>query len=188
MAVEVVGREVQQHRGLGRERHRVLELERGGLADDRRVGGRARADAASSTARRRRCRRPRPAGPPARWIAPISSTVVVLPLVPVTAMNWFGEHPPGQLELADHRQPALACGGDHAAPRGHAGALDDAARALRAARRPSPPDVHLDAGLDAAATRRPARRAAHRAPITSSPRARSASAAATPERARPTTR
>ena len=87
VAVEVVGRDVQQHRRLGRERERVLELERGRLAHDRRPSGRATRRASS---------RPSPTlpatatgRPASRWMCPISSTVVVLPFVPVTAMNSF---------------------------------------------------------------------------------------------------
>ena len=39
VAVEVIGREVEQHGGLRRERHGVLELERGDLADHGGIGG-----------------------------------------------------------------------------------------------------------------------------------------------------
>ena len=44
--------------------------------------------------------------PASRWMWPIHSVVVVLPLVPVTAMNSFGEQPPGELELAEHGHAA----------------------------------------------------------------------------------
>ena len=134
VAVEVVGRHVQQHGDLRGEPQRVLQLERGGLADDR------RARAERRVAVRRRC------GEQAERVAdvagdcdrsarlrdrsrPISSTVVVLPLVPVTATKRFCEQPPGQLELADHRDPPFARCGDHGRVGGDAGALDDAADA-----------------------------------------------------------
>ena len=37
-----------------------------------------------------------------RCMWPIHSVVVVLPFVPVTAMNSFCKQPPGELELAEH--------------------------------------------------------------------------------------
>ena len=67
---------------------RVLELERGDLADDDVAGASVPTSPLAA-----RPTLPATAGTPspaARWIAPISSTVVVLPLVPVTAMNSWG--------------------------------------------------------------------------------------------------
>ena len=75
VAVEVVGGDVQQHRRLGREARGVLELEGGGLADDRRAPLDARRRASWRPCRR--CPRPRPAGRPrggcARSARPSSS-------------------------------------------------------------------------------------------------------------------
>ncbi len=62
VAVEVVLGQVQQHRGLRRERLGVLELERRCLAHDRRRT--ARASRAATSARCPRCPRPSPADPP----------------------------------------------------------------------------------------------------------------------------
>ena len=81
VAVEVVRLEVQQHRDLARELVDVLELEGGQLADDP-----VRRHPPTSAAARR-CRRRRPSRPASRKIAPSSSTVVVLPFVPVTPTN-----------------------------------------------------------------------------------------------------
>ena len=39
-----------------------------------------------------------------RWMWPIHSVVVVLPLVPVTAMNSFSTSRQAELELAEHGQ------------------------------------------------------------------------------------
>ncbi len=64
-------------------------------------------------------------------MCPISSTVVVLPLVPVTAMSSVLEQTPGELELAEHRQPLLAGRGDDRRLRGHPGALDQRPDALQ---------------------------------------------------------
>ncbi len=88
MTVEVVGRDVEQHRDLGGEGGAVLELEGGALADDRRV----LVDLAPVAPRAggRRCRRRRPACPASRQTWPSHSTTVVLPFVPVTATNGFG--------------------------------------------------------------------------------------------------
>ena len=58
-------------------------------------------------------------------MCPISSVVVVLPLVPVTAMNSFWQQPPGELELADHSEARAARRHDHGRVVRHAGALDE---------------------------------------------------------------
>ena len=50
--------------------------------------------------------------PAVRQMWPSSSATVVLPFVPVTATKRFGKQPPGELELPDHRQAALARRGD----------------------------------------------------------------------------
>ena len=62
--------------------------------------------------------------PPARSIAPISSVVVVLPLVPVTPTNGFGQHPVRQLDLAPHGHARGPRGPHHRRLTGHTGALD----------------------------------------------------------------
>ena len=106
VAVEVVGLEVQQDRRLGRERQRVLELEGGRLADD---DGAVQVLAGQRRVRRsRRCRRPGPAPRPRGGSAPSSSTVVVLPFVPVTAIDLGVDEPPGELELAHDRASRAA--------------------------------------------------------------------------------
>ncbi len=81
-------REVQQHRGVGRERDRVLELERGRLADD--VGVRRRARRRARTSAVPTLPATATGSPASRWTWPIHSVVVVLPFVPVTAMKSLG--------------------------------------------------------------------------------------------------
>ena len=90
--------------------------------------------------------------PASRQIAPSSSVVVVLPLVPVTATKRFGKQPPGQLELAEHRQPALARGHDHRRLVRHARALHHHRRALEQLH-----PVHAEMRLDVARNVRRAR-------------------------------
>ena len=63
--------------------------------------------------------------PASRWMWPIHSVVVVLPLVPVTAMNSFGKQPPAQLELAEHGQAATARRPYHGRVLRNAGTLDE---------------------------------------------------------------
>ena len=98
VAVEVVLREVQEDRRLGSKRDRVLELEARRLADDRRSPASSPASALTGVPTLPATATGSPA---ARCIAPSSSTVVVLPFVPVTAQNSFGTQPPADLELAD---------------------------------------------------------------------------------------
>ncbi len=62
---------------------------------------------------------------------PISSTVVVLPFVPVTAMNSLGEKSPCQLELADRRSiPRERAWAITGACAGTPGTLDERAHTL----------------------------------------------------------
>ena len=130
VAVEVVGGDVEQHRGLGRELEGVLQLERGRLAHDRRRRARPCRRASSSavptlpaTATGR---------PASRWMCPISSTVVVLPFVPghgdelVAAAS--ATPAPARPAPACPRARAAAITG---ASRGHARALDHRARAAQ---------------------------------------------------------
>ena len=63
--------------------------------------------------------------PASRQIAPSSSVVVVLPLVPVTATNGLGQQPPGQLELAEDLVALLARRDDHRGLVRHARGLHD---------------------------------------------------------------
>ena len=119
----------------GANASRVLELERRRLADDDRRRRRAVAGERAS-APCRRCRRPSTGSPASRWMCPISSTVVVLPLEPVTATNSLRQQPPAELELAEHAHPALARGRDDRRLLRHAGALDERARRRRAASTP----------------------------------------------------
>ena len=63
--------------------------------------------------------------PASRWTCPIHSVVVVLPFVPVTATNSLRDEPPGQLELAEHGEAAVARRADRGRVLGYAGALDE---------------------------------------------------------------
>ena len=119
-------------------------------------------------------RQPRPRG--GSW--PISSTVVVLPFVPVTATNSLSQQAPGELELAQHRHAAPRAAATTGACARHAGALDDRARAIEQREPVRISRCSSTAGLAQRLGSR--RRARRRRPITSSPRSRSASAAATP--------
>ena len=130
----MVGGDVQEHGRAGRELRRVLELERGGLADDRDRGVERRL----AVGRRRREqaeRAPDVAGHGDRAAARAVDRADQLDgrRLAVGAGDGdelVGEQAPGQLELADHRQPALARGGDQRRAGGHTRALDDAADAL----------------------------------------------------------
>ena len=122
--------------------------------------------------------------PASRWMCPISSTVVVLPFVPVTATNSFGS-----IRHASSSSPSTG------RPRSRAAAITGACAGtpglLTTARTRSEQRHALLAHMHApprhrSSTSAPAGEPAS-TPITSSPAARSASAAAMPERARPTT-
>ena len=161
VAVEVVGREVEQHRRLGRERDGVLELEDEHLADDVAPGSSAPTSEASgvptlpATAT---------ATPASRWIAPSSSIVVVLPFVPVTAMNSLGSRRQASSSSPITVEPALARRArSPARPAGTPGYLTGTRRAARRAVRAGRPAVAL------------LRSGARSTPI-ASPRARSSSA------------
>ena len=127
VAVEVVGSDVEQHGALGREGRGVLELERGDLADDDGLGGervderaerradvaghghgqaRLAVDVADELGRRRLAVRSRDGD------------------------ELVGHQAPGELDLAEHGDPALAGQGDDRRLGRHAGRLDDRARVL----------------------------------------------------------
>ena len=121
--------------------------------------------------------------PASRWMWPISSVVVVLPLVPVTAMN----------SLGISRQ-AISSSPITGNPRWRAAAMTGASwgtpgllMSVRARAASSVPDVWRCTSTPASESPSAAGEPASQ-PITSSPRACSARATATPERSRPTTR
>ena len=134
-------------------------------------------------------------GPAARCMAPISSTVVVLPFVPVTAMNSFGTSRQPSSSSPTTSMPALArasptTGASHGTP----GLLTTVAGGGDACKRWIP-SVSRWTSTPAARKPFPHPRAPRRAcRVAGDDRARqaraarSASAAATPERASPTTR
>jgi hypothetical protein len=108
VAVQVVGREVQQGAGLGREGDRVLELERGGLGDDHRVGrhvqaGQRGADVAGDGRGDARLAMDVPEQLDRRRLAVRAGH----------GDERVGQQAPGQLELAHDLDPALASGRDH---------------------------------------------------------------------------
>ena len=69
--------------------------------------------------------------PAVRYRCPSSSTVVVLPLVPVTATNRFGIARQASSSSPDHVDPPLQRSSDHRRLPGHPGALDDGPRPLK---------------------------------------------------------
>ena len=89
----------------------VLELEAGGLADHRRAPGRGCPRA--TTAACPTLPATATGTPAAREIAPSSSTVVVLPFVPVTATKRFGSRRQASSSSPTHREAALARRHDH---------------------------------------------------------------------------
>jgi hypothetical protein len=125
--VEVVLGHVQQHADLRPELVCVLELEARRLADDRgarveRPDERAERRADVPGHRDRRVRRP-----------PDRSEQLRRRRLPVRAGHRdepVRQQPPGQLELADHGDAALARGRDRRRRARHARALHDAARAV----------------------------------------------------------
>ena len=109
VAVDVVGRQVEQHGALGRELDGVLELEGGDLADHGRVGRQVADERAQGGAD--------VAGD--RHRAPGLAVDVAdelggrrLAVGPRDGDELVGDQPPRELDLAQHRQPALARGGD----------------------------------------------------------------------------
>ena len=181
MAVEVVGGEVEEDRALGREGDAVLELEAGGLADHRGVRvdlagerGERRADVAGD--------RDRLAGGPVEVAEQLGGGR--LAVGPGDGEEAVGDRPPGQLELADHVDPALQRGRDHRRLPGHARALDDGPRPIQLSQ-----SIRIQDDFDACPRKpcRPLGMAGIDRPH-ASPRAASSRAAALPERARPTTR
>ena len=117
VAVEVVGRQVEQHGALGRELDGVLELEGGDLADH----GRRRAQPADERAQRRADvagDRHRPPGLAVDVADELGRRR--LAVGPGDRDELVGDQPPGELDLAQDREPALARGGDDRRLRGHA--------------------------------------------------------------------
>ena len=121
VAVEVVGRKVEEDRALGREGDAVLELEAGGLADHGRVGvdlagqrGERRADVAGH--------RNRLAGRPVD--VPKQLDRRRLPIRPGHGDEPIRNRPPGQLQLPDHIDPALQSRRDHRRLPRNPGTLD----------------------------------------------------------------
>jgi hypothetical protein len=121
VAVEMVGGEVEQHGALGRELDGVLELEGGDLADD---GGGLRQPSDERAQRRadvagHRDRPPRLAVDVADELGRRRLAVGAGDRDELVV-----DQPPRQLDLAQHRQPALARRGDDRSLRGHPGRLD----------------------------------------------------------------
>ncbi len=131
MPVEVIGGEVQQHRRLGRERERVLELERGDLADDRCARRRRRVRSLCEPAQRE----PDVSRDPNREVRLAVKMADQLhggrlAVRPRHGDDLVRDHPPRELELAEDRQATLACGSHERCIRRHSGALDERPRTL----------------------------------------------------------
>ena len=121
VAVEVVGREVEDHRGLGRE-ERVLELERRHLAHDRRVG-RQPADQRRQRGADVACDRHRQ-----RRLAVDVADPLGRRRLAVGAGHGdelVREQPPRELELPDHGQAVRSRRNHCGSVLGYAGALDE---------------------------------------------------------------
>ena len=127
MSVEVIGGEVEERPALGGEGLRVLELEARRLADHRRLR--------RQLADERRQRRADVPGDRDRLIrrapdVPEQFRDGRLAVGAGDRAEAVWEQPPGELELADHRQAPLAGRGDRGRVPGHPGALDHAAHVL----------------------------------------------------------
>ena len=134
VAVEVVGREVEQHRRVRRELDGILELERRCFADhgDRRGERRL----AVRRGRRKQAQRP----PDVPGDDRVAATRAIhradqldgrrLAVGAGDGDELVGQQAPCQLQLADHRDPPLACRDDHRLRGGDTRALDDAAHPL----------------------------------------------------------
>ena len=182
VAVEVVGREVEQH---APRRARTRSCPRAGRRTPRRRPSSSGAISPTSDATAMPTLPATATGSPAsRWTWPIQLGRRRLAVRPRHRDEVVRQHPPGQLQLSHQRDPARAR------------RLHDRRRVRNAWALDERPDaveqmialviqVHFDARV-AQASRRRARPAS--TPTTRSPRARSASAAATPLRASPTTR
>ena len=143
VAVEVVGLDVEQH---GDAQRRARRCPRAGSSTARRrprLSGRARP--ASSQSGRPTLPATSTLRPAARNIAPSSSVVVVLPLVPVTPTKRVGRAAGSQLDLAPDRN-VRACAPPHQRRLGrHAGALDEQLSTPSSKRSLSTPSLELDA-------------------------------------------
>ncbi len=142
VAVEVVRREVEEHRGVGREGERVLELEGRRLADD----GRRRVEGAGERRQRRADIAGRGHGHTGRAVH--RRDELGRRRLPVRARDRdqrVRQEPPAELELADHDDPAPAGCADDRGLAGHAGALDHGPDAVEQ-RDPVAVLVHGDAG------------------------------------------
>ena len=117
--------------------------------------------------------------PAARWMCPISSTVVVLPLEPVSAMNsWSSSRQPSSSSPITV-MPRGQRRGDQRRLARHPGALDHASRCPPSRSAPSSPSRTSAPAATAPRARR-RRPTAHPMPPPARPRAASARAAATP--------
>ena len=145
VAVEVIGREVEQRRGLGRERGGVLELKRRGLADDRRLG--------RQLSDQRGGRGPDVAGHGHRQ--PGLAVDVGDPLGrrrlavgPGHADELVLEQAPGELELAQDGNATTSRDDDRRGSLGHSGALDERSGPAGGGNRIGRGiEEHFDAGL-----------------------------------------
>ena len=127
VAVEVVGRDVEQDRRLGREHAACPRA--GTTTPRRRRSPPGRASPTSELSGVPTLPATATGSPASRWMWPISSVVVVLPLVPGDRDEPVRQQPPRELELAEHRHAPLARGARSPAPaRGTPGRLDHRAR------------------------------------------------------------
>ena len=183
MAIEVVGREVQQHRDPRMER--VDRLRAGSCSPRRRGACRASTRRPARSAARRCCRRPSTSMPAASSIRPVSVVVVDLPFVPVIAMT----RPRSQRDASSSSPitgtPRARAASIAGCSRRHAGTQHDQIGAGERRRRVAA-ELERDAGV---AQPLPRRRSASRVRSASPSRrgARAARAAAMPLRAAPTT-
>ncbi len=141
VAVEVVGSHVEQHGGLRCQRGGILELERGDLADDGRVARERTGERAG-----------RGADVAGEGVGQPGLAVDVgdqvhrrgLAVRACDGEELVAEQPPGELELADYLDAALAGGLHDRGARRHAGAFHERADALELLDAVAP-QVHLGA-------------------------------------------
>jgi hypothetical protein len=127
MAIEVVGRDVEQHPALGRKRVGVLELKARALADHRGLRRCFVDERGERSAHVAGDRHGRPSDAPR---VPEQFDHRRLAVRSGDAHERVRQQPPGELELADDRKLRLQGALDRGRLPGNTGALHDAARPL----------------------------------------------------------
>ena len=128
VAIEVIGRHVEQHADLGREAAGVLQLKGGDLARDRGIPGKRsheRAQGGAHVARHRH----RVAGLPVDVADELDRRRLAVGAGDGDEL--VSQQAPRELELAQNAEPARARRRDHRCRIGHSGTLDERSHALK---------------------------------------------------------